>query len=80
MPGGFILFRDDFAYVRFFAAIASARHPAPHWQPNFSSQARSGWFSPYAKTNWAVLIHPALAAQFLANSCGGVSDLSDYPL
>ena len=29
MPGGFILFRDDFAYVRFFAAIASARHPRP---------------------------------------------------
>jgi hypothetical protein len=29
MPGGFILFRDDFAYVGFFAAIAPARHPRP---------------------------------------------------
>jgi hypothetical protein len=29
MLGDFVLFRDDFAYVRFFAAIASARHPRP---------------------------------------------------
>jgi hypothetical protein len=29
MLGDFVLFDDDFAYIRFFAAIASARHPRP---------------------------------------------------
>jgi len=45
MLGGFVLFSDDFAYVRIIAAIASARHSRPHWQPSLSSQAKSGWFS-----------------------------------
>jgi hypothetical protein len=37
--------------------------PAPHWQPNSSSQAISVVFAnpPYAKTNGAVLLHERAA-------------------
>jgi hypothetical protein len=37
MLGDIVLFDDDFAYITFFAAIASASIAAPHWQPNSSS-------------------------------------------
>src|SRR6266480_1170786 len=45
MPRGFVLFGDDFAYVGLVAIVALQGIPAPHWQPSFSSQVRSGWFS-----------------------------------
>jgi hypothetical protein len=73
--------RDDFAYVRFFAAhcIGTASPPRTG-NLTFSSQARSGWFShthPLPKQIGQSFIHPALAAQLLANGCGGVSNLID---
>jgi hypothetical protein len=66
---GFALFDHDFAYVGLVAAVDI---PAPHWQPNFSSQARSRWFSQTQPM-------PKPIEQFLSMSArGSASMTADY--
>ena len=72
---GFILFDQNCAYVRVVAIVAFARHPRAALAAKLCIPSAIGVIfahPPYAKTNWA-----ALAAQFLANGCGGVSNLID---
>jgi uncharacterized membrane protein YhiD involved in acid resistance len=53
---------------------------ASHWQPNFSSQARSGQTDSMPKKirrSYPSHLRECLTAQFLANGRGGVSNLID---
>jgi hypothetical protein len=57
---GFILFGDDFGYVRLIAAIALARHPSPALAAKLCIPSAIGVVfahPPYAKTNGAGFIH-----------------------
>jgi hypothetical protein len=63
MPGGFVLFGENCAYVRLIVSVALARHPraAPaskHIIPNTIRVVFAD--PPHAKTNGTVLIHPEI--------------------
>ena len=60
MLRGFLLFGDDFAYVRLVAVAASARHPCPTLaaEPFIPSANRGAFRRPtLCRNKWTVFIH-----------------------